>query len=319
MRLLSSLLVSATLLASPAWAELSLRSDVLIKSDVVTLSDLIDGLDKRGKVSVFRAPDFGQSGTIQADRILAAARENGILNVDLRNLSEVKVRRAGRSISTETVQDLVTGSLAENYGLPDTIGITLETTGSGYFVSPDARIGLKMRSISYDQETGRFNGEIESVGAAATAVFAVSGHVADEIEVPIVTGSIERNTGIAASQIAFERRPRRSLPVDAMLDAQKITDMSTRRPLRKGDVLRQSDLFATPLVSRNESVILVVEMQGMTLTTRGRAMKGGARGDIVTVQNLQSRRLIEGVITGPGKVTVDPNSSPLQVARNSNP
>jgi flagellar basal body P-ring formation protein FlgA len=314
MRVLSSLLLAATLLASPASAEFSLKPDVLIKTDVVTLADLVDGLGQRGKVSVFRAPDFGQSGTIQADRILAAAREHGINDIDIRNLSEVKVRRAGRSISTETVHELVVGSLAETYGLPDTIAVSLETTGTGYFVSPDARIALRVRTMSYDQESGQFRGEVESIGAAAQSVFAVIGKVADDIEVPIVTGSIERNTGIESTQIAFEKRPRRALPPDAVMDAGKLTQMSARRNLRKGEVIRQSDLFATPLVARNETVLLMVELPGMTLTTRGKAMKGGTRGEVIAVQNLQSKRIIEGVITGPGKVSVDMQSAPRQVA-----
>ena len=52
---------------------------------------------------------------------------------------------------------------------------------------------------------------------------------------------------------------------------------------------------------------------------RGKALDSGAEGDIVSVLNIQSKRTIQGVVSGPGHVTVAPPSPPRVVARLAEP
>ncbi len=40
------------------------------------------------------------------------------------------------------------------------------------------------------------------------------------------------------------------------------------------------------------------------MTLRGQAQDAGALGDTISVQNVQSKRLVQGVVSGPGRVTV---------------
>ena len=69
------------------------------------------------------------------------------------------------------------------------------------------------------------------------------------------------------------------------------------------------------LVQRNETVTLHYEVPGIVLTMRGKALESGAEGDSVSVLNVQSKRTIQGVVTGPGHVTMTPPSPPRVVAR----
>jgi flagella basal body P-ring formation protein FlgA len=58
------------------------------------------------------------------------------------------------------------------------------------------------------------------------------------------------------------------------------------------------------LVQRNETVTLIFEVPGIMLTVRGKAMEAGAEGDLVSVLNPQSKRTVQGTVTGMGTVTV---------------
>ena len=58
------------------------------------------------------------------------------------------------------------------------------------------------------------------------------------------------------------------------------------------------------VVQRNDAVTLIYEVPGVTITARGKAVEAGAEGDIVNVLNEQSKRTVQGVVTGPGRVTV---------------
>ena len=49
-----------------------------------------------------------------------------------------------------------------------------------------------------------------------------------------------------------------------------------------------------------------IDAPGIMLTTRGKALEGGGEGDVINVLNLQSKRTIQGVVTGPGRVDISP-------------
>jgi flagella basal body P-ring formation protein FlgA len=58
------------------------------------------------------------------------------------------------------------------------------------------------------------------------------------------------------------------------------------------------------LVQRNENVTLVFEAPGIMLTSLAKALETGAEGDLISVLNVQSKRTVHGVVTGPNTVTV---------------
>ena len=64
------------------------------------------------------------------------------------------------------------------------------------------------------------------------------------------------------------------------------------------------------LVKKNEMVLLHYEVPGIVLTMRGQALESGTDGDLVNVLNIQSKRTIQGTVTGPSQVTV---AAPIRV------
>jgi flagellar basal body P-ring formation protein FlgA len=51
-------------------------------------------------------------------------------------------------------------------------------------------------------------------------------------------------------------------------------------------------------------VLIVYETPGLALSLRGKANEAGAVGDVIAVQNLQSKRVLQASIVGPGRVSV---------------
>jgi flagella basal body P-ring formation protein FlgA len=87
-------------------------------------------------------------------------------------------------------------------------------------------------------------------------------------------------------------------------DMQVVVGLAARHPLQPGLPLHDADLMKPALVQRNDTVTIVYEAPGLTLTLRGQAQDTGALGDTVNVQNMQSKRIVQGVVSGPGRVTV---------------
>jgi flagella basal body P-ring formation protein FlgA len=68
--------------------------------------------------------------------------------------------------------------------------------------------------------------------------------------------------------------------------------------------LRVADLAKPELVVKNETVTLHYEIPGIVITMRGKAVDSGAEGEVVGVLNINTKRVIQGIVTGPGRVTV---------------
>ena len=64
--------------------------------------------------------------------------------------------------------------------------------------------------------------------------------------------------------------------------------------------------------------MLIYEAPGLYLTGRGKALDSGTEGDIVNIVNLQSKRTVQGVVTGPGQVTITAPGPRLTTAALSN-
>ena len=65
------------------------------------------------------------------------------------------------------------------------------------------------------------------------------------------------------------------------------------------------------LIQRNETVTIVYEVPGIVLTVRGKAADGGAEGDVINVLNEQTKRTVQGVVVGPGRVSIRTSSPRL--------
>ena len=77
-----------------------------------------------------------------------------------------------------------------------------------------------------------------------------------------------------------------------------------KRALRVGRILTPRSLAEPKLVKRGKRVTLVLNANGLEIRAVGEALRDGARGDIVQVKNLSSRRVVEGTVDGTGIVRV---------------
>lgn len=81
-----------------------------------------------------------------------------------------------------------------------------------------------------------------------------------------------------------------------------LTGMQARRVLRAGEGLRTDDVRRPVVVSKGQTVTMTFSAPGVELTAMGRAMSEGGVGDMVTVQNPASFRMITATVTAPGTV-----------------
>ncbi|MCH8506446.1 MAG: flagellar basal body P-ring formation protein FlgA [Ectothiorhodospiraceae bacterium] len=84
----------------------------------------------------------------------------------------------------------------------------------------------------------------------------------------------------------------------------QLLGMEVRRPSRPGEVLTPSMVAAPRLVTRGQTVTVLADAGAARVTMQGTAMEDGGLGDRIRVKNPRSERVIEGEITGEGRVRV---------------
>lgn len=325
MKIRTSFLLALALLASfvaAAYASstvATLKTQANISSDIVKLGDLIDNAGPAAAIPVFHAPDFGTTGTIQAHRILDAARANGLLLVDTRGVSEVVVSREGRTIAVSEIEQAIAEAAVRQLGRGQAKDFTANLGNSmrPLLVEASAAGEPRIAQFSYESRTQRFSGVIEIADSAMLrkAPVRVSGVLVETSEVATLARAVDRGEVIRESDIFVERRPRNEIGNDVMTSQEAVIGQAAKRPLRGGQMLRAGDLMKPDLVTRNDVVTIVFETGGVTLTARGKALASGAEGDVISVLNPQSKRTLQATVDKkPGVVVIGRAAQPQYAA-----
>jgi len=299
----------------------SLKRDVIVSGDLVRIGDLIDNAGASARVPVFRAPDLGQTGKVSAARVVEAVRAHGLTIVETRGVMDVAVTRASRVVSIKDLESRIAEVVAGQPGVGEArnLSVTLDREARPVHLEPSVTGELQVSRAFYDPRSGKFDitFDVPGSGAARRAPLRYVGTAIETIEAAVVTRPIGRGDVVKASDLALERRPKAEVRGDFVGSVGDVVGRAARRPLRAGEIVRTSDLMKPEIVQRNEAVTLVYEVPGLVLTMRGKALDSGAEGDTISVLNMQSKRTVQGTVSGPGQVTI-PATRP-RVATQLNP
>lgn len=137
------------------------------------------------------------------------------------------------------------------------------------------------------------------------AIPAAAQTAAAEVEVPVLVRDVEKGERISASDFAFEPRP--TAQARGAIEVEAASGKEALRRLRAGSIVRSGDLIRAQLVRRGEPVSITVRSGGLSITAQGRALSGGAQGDLVRVVNTATNRTLDGIVEKTGSVRIAAN------------
>ena len=302
-------LATVATLAAPAAAPAAttdqpkpkLRATATVTGDLVRIGDLVSHAGIIANVPIFRSPDLGTTGTVSAAAVVAAVRAHALIGLDTGDVQEVLVTRASRSVAPSEIEAPIAQALSKQYGLgkPKDLTLNFDYDVQPVQVEPTVTAAPRVRRLTYDPRTTRFNAVVAIPSARALRL---TGHVTVMKEIVTLARTVERGDTIKQDDVVMTRRPQRRTPTDAIADRASVIGLAARRSLQPGQPLRNTDLMKPELVHRREVVTLVYNVPGIRLTVRGRANENGALGDLIGVRNEQTKRVMHGVVVGPGRV-----------------
>ena len=118
------------------------------------------------------------------------------------------------------------------------------------------------------------------------------------------------NRGIAAGEtlgvadITTAQRDAARIAGAALADPAAAVGRVARRTLAAGSLLSANDLVAQRLIRRGDSVSLVSRRGGVEVRVAGKALADAGENERVSVENLSSRKIVQGTVAASGDVFV---------------
>jgi flagella basal body P-ring formation protein FlgA len=291
----------------------TLKRSVVVTGDLVRLGDLIDNAGSFAAIPVFRSPDVGTTGAVPARKVVDAARAHSLFGVETDEVIEVEVTRAGRVITRNEIEARIARLFAGTNGLGSAADLSVSFDRVPASINADLASAAELRAMraSYDAHTGRFDVVFDvPVGASRRSMLRYTGSLVETADAVVPNRTIGRGEIVRAADVMVERRPRAEVTADVPSSTAEVVGRAARQPLRVGRPVNRTDLVKPEMVKRDDTVNIIYQVPGMVLASRGKALEAGAEGDLINVLNPQSKRTVQGVVTGPGRVDISPPASP---------
>lgn len=109
---------------------------------------------------------------------------------------------------------------------------------------------------------------------------------------------------LTAADITTARRDAARIAGAVLADPNAAIGRIARRPLQAGALLSNNDLVVQRLIKRGDNVALVSRRGSVEVRIAGRAMGDAGENERVSVENLSSRRIVQGTVDAAGDVIV---------------
>lgn len=123
----------------------------------------------------------------------------------------------------------------------------------------------------------------------------VSVRVVGTSQVTIAAHAIVAGSVLTAADVRTEQRDISELPPGYMDDPAVTVGLTAGRPISSGAVITNQLLLGTKAVERGQTVTLVADAGGMSVSMQGRALSDGLVNQRVKVENLSSGKVVEGI------------------------
>lgn len=206
--------------------------------------------------------------------------------------------------SLESIQ-----AAAENY----VRGQLPETRGKYYVTA--SRLDARLRLADCAQNLDAFvanNGSVQTrttvgVRCPDAGGWTIYVPVAVEVEaqVLVLRRPLARRARVEALDVELQVRRLPGISTNFLNDFSTLQGRRLRRALSAGTPLTTDVLDRDVLVQRGQSVTLIAANGGIEIRAQGRALTDGSEQDRIRVQNVNSLKVVEGVVENAGTVRVD--------------
>jgi flagella basal body P-ring formation protein FlgA len=298
-------------LTTSAVAAPALRSEVTVRSEIVTVGDMFDNAGILAEEGLFRAPAPGTTGTVTVDAVRQAASLVGLTEFEADGIERVRVARPAAVVDNEFLTHLITDDLTTRGILA--AGMVAEPHYDNPSLSINAEAVVdpaRLINLRYMPQSGDFSARFLVAGKDEPVD--VTGTIDIMVQAPHLIDTEPAGTVLTPGDIEMRLVPLTTAETSGSARMEDLVGKALTRQSRAGMLLKVSDVRPPEMISRNDVVTVFLRTGPMTLTVKGQAMSAAAIGDTIPVLNLMSKKVLYGKATAEG--TIEIIIQPLTVA-----
>jgi len=300
---LAFVLLAALALPARADTQVELHRTIEVDRATVRLADVFEGVPGEIDCDIATAPAPGKSIAYDVNVLVKLAQKYG-LGWQPQSLSDrTVVTRAATRITQEMIRAAVLEKLqAKN--LHGKLDVFFDRKALEVALPSGLEPVFSLNNFDYDSNGKRFRTELVAETGAAPVSLPVTGRVTVERDVPVLARRLVAGTVIGKDDLDFVPVLEERLQPDMVTAAEQLIGQAVRRDTAEGNPLREREIMPPRLVTRGGLVTLKIETSNLLITAQGKALQDGAKGEVVRVTNVQSNRVVEGVVDGSGVVRI---------------
>jgi flagella basal body P-ring formation protein FlgA len=284
---------------------LTLRDRIMVDSDVVHLGDLFQETLSDGDVAVAQAPKAGQTLTLDSRFLQQVARAYRLDWKPSSKYQKVTIGRMSQRVTAPMVREAIAIAVQERIGSSSDLDIALDGGDLELDLPTDVENSVAVSAINFDASSNRFAAILVAPADGPPVIQRnVFGTVYEMAQIPVPKRLISAGDIISADDLEWQAVHLTRLSGNSLTDAEQLVGRMAKRPLKAGQILRQSDVAVSPVIRKNDLIRLVVKTGQMTLSVQGKALQDAALGQSVRVVNVNSNRQLSGTVIDAGTVAI---------------
>lgn len=287
---------------------ITLRKMVNVAGDVVYLSDLFMNVpSSMADRVVAYAPEPGRQATYGAQWLYRIAQYFRLDWKPQTLRTQSVVTRESNVIDRKQIEETIMMYLVDQ-GVDPEMDAELANRNIRLFLPTTEIPDIAIDDMRYDEKTRRFTVTITAPANSPLAQqFRLTGRVYQMTDVPVLVRTVSSNEVISSADVAWQRMRSDRLSNQTALELEDLIGKTPRRRLQPGKPVRLSEITAPIVVPRKSMVTIIFQHPFMTLTAKGRALDGGAVGDVIRITNVQSNTIVDAEVIGSGQAIVRSN------------
>jgi len=162
---------------------------------------------------------------------------------------------------------------------------------------------LTAEPLSRRSQNANFTITVKCQGVKPWSVY-VPVKVMSFVEVQVANRPLARGIAVQATDLVTERREVSRLRTGYFVSTKHLIGRLPKRSLPKGAVISPNDLATYKVIRRGGKVSILAEVQGIAVRMPGKALADAGQDEMIKVQNLSSKRVIDAIAIKPGIVRV---------------
>lgn len=286
-----------------------LRSSTQTEESVIRLGDLFsfnDNTDggKAARKVVGPAPAPGKRKVLNSLQLAAVAKRHGVDWQPSSRYERTVISRSGTLISTEEIEDALTQVMLDK-GMGQEQKVKLSNGRRRIYAATNQDVPFTIDNATYNRRTGRITASMfVPYGNGDRKRISLTGRVLNLIRVPVLSRRVKTGDVIRKANIEWIEIESRLMRNSFVTSDESLIGQQVVRTLTAGKPVRSRDVRSRVLIAKGSLATLTLTTNRMLLTVRVLAMGDGGLGETIRVLNTRSKKTIEGIVTGPGRIVV---------------